>query len=236
MDAVVGYKAAMRELEDRYGDSEGIANAYIKKALDRPLIKGDDAKGLEEFSFFLVECEHAVSSIEALKVLKYSENMKRLISKLPYYLHDRWRSMIMESKRENRVVSFHHLVNLVRDEAKKANHPLYGKDAISLDQKRKRDLAQSKGPTVKHMYGTRAKESFAACETDVKAHSEVTSSTQHTPTETKSVTTQDVKSKGGKTYLYCNCQTHGLEKCDRIGELPPKERFDFMKSKGLCFG
>jgi hypothetical protein len=33
------YKAAMKQLEDRYGDTEVIANAFIKKALDWPTLK-----------------------------------------------------------------------------------------------------------------------------------------------------------------------------------------------------
>jgi hypothetical protein len=37
------YKAAMKQLEDRYGDTEVIANAFIKKALEWPTLKPGDS-------------------------------------------------------------------------------------------------------------------------------------------------------------------------------------------------
>ena len=35
-----------------------------------PVIRPDDAKGLDNFSIFLMEFEHAISSLEALKILE----------------------------------------------------------------------------------------------------------------------------------------------------------------------
>jgi hypothetical protein len=52
-----------------YGDVEVIADAYIKKALDWPVLRSDDPKGLDVFSIFLVECENAVRSIDALQTI-----------------------------------------------------------------------------------------------------------------------------------------------------------------------
>jgi hypothetical protein len=47
------YKAAMKQLEDRYGDTEVIANAFIKKALEWPTLKPGDSKALDEFSLLV---------------------------------------------------------------------------------------------------------------------------------------------------------------------------------------
>ncbi|CAC5418241.1 unnamed protein product [Mytilus coruscus] len=52
------YQAAMEQLEERYGNCEVIANAFIKKALDWPILKAGDSKGLDEFSLFLIECKN----------------------------------------------------------------------------------------------------------------------------------------------------------------------------------
>ena len=81
------YKSAMNALEERYGDNDVIVAAFIKRALDWPQVK--DAKMLDEFSLFLVECENAAASINSNSVLDFSENIKRLLSKLPVYMHDR---------------------------------------------------------------------------------------------------------------------------------------------------
>ena len=83
----VAYKSAMKTLEERYGDNEVIVAAFVKKAMEWPPIK--DSKMLDEFSLFLTECENAASSINSNSVLDFSENIKRLLSKLPVYMHDR---------------------------------------------------------------------------------------------------------------------------------------------------
>lgn len=54
MDSKRAYKAAMNQLEERYGDNELIVTTFIKKALEWPQVK--DSKMLDKFSLFLVEC------------------------------------------------------------------------------------------------------------------------------------------------------------------------------------
>lgn len=49
------FRAAMKQLEERYGDTEVIANAFIKKALDWTNVKPGDTKALDDFSLFLIE-------------------------------------------------------------------------------------------------------------------------------------------------------------------------------------
>lgn len=49
----MGYKAAMLESEERYGDSDVIARVYMKKALDWHKI--DKPKDFNNFSIFLKE-------------------------------------------------------------------------------------------------------------------------------------------------------------------------------------
>ena len=88
MDGEKAYKTAMKQLEERYGDNETIVTAFIKKALDWPQVK--DSKMLDEFSLFLVECKHAAESMNSIKILDYQENIKKLMIKLPIYMHDRW--------------------------------------------------------------------------------------------------------------------------------------------------
>lgn len=75
MNGERAYKAAMRQLEERYGDNEVIVTAFVKKALDWPQVK--DSKMLDEFSLFLVECENAAESMDSIKILDYQENIKK---------------------------------------------------------------------------------------------------------------------------------------------------------------
>lgn len=89
LPAKYGFPAALDGLELRYGEPQGIADGFIRRALDHPNIKPDDAKGLDDLSILLVECQNAVKCIEAVRVLEYPENLRRLVGKLPYYLHDK---------------------------------------------------------------------------------------------------------------------------------------------------
>lgn len=66
MDGKRAYKAAMNQLEERYGDDELIVTTFIKKALEWPQVK--DSKMLDEFSLFLVECRNAAESMDSIKV------------------------------------------------------------------------------------------------------------------------------------------------------------------------
>ncbi|XP_061175604.1 uncharacterized protein LOC133184531 [Saccostrea echinata] len=137
-----GYQAAMKQLEERYGDSELIVTSFIKKALDWPMIK--DAKMLDEFALFLVECQNASESIDCVSVLDYAENIKRLLSKLPIYLHDRWRTAVLKIKETKRRIGFSDFVTFVKTEAKKSNDPIYGVSSLSGNSRSQPDKHQKR--------------------------------------------------------------------------------------------
>lgn len=146
LDAERGYKAAPEELKDRYGDPDIIAQAYVKKALDWPPMKPDNAKTLDQFAIFLCECQYAVENIDTGRVLKYSENLKLLVKKLPFYLHDKWRSCVYELKEKKQAVKFHHLADFVRKKKpKKATDLIYGREIMnSSANKRSQDQKNQK--------------------------------------------------------------------------------------------
>ena len=78
---------------------------------------------------------HAVQSMEAVRVLEYSGNFKKLVGKLPFHLHDRWSSIVLQTKDRGDTVKFSQLVDFVKKEAQKANDPTFGRDAIVTDYK-----------------------------------------------------------------------------------------------------
>lgn len=92
--------------------------------MDWPIIKPDGAKALDTYGIFLKECQFAIQNVEAVRILEYSENLKQLVKKLPYYLHEKWRNIVYELKQRKEIVKFHHLVNFVHKEAKKATDPI----------------------------------------------------------------------------------------------------------------
>ena len=130
LQADIGFNAAMKELERRYGDPQFIAHSYITKALNWDLVKPDDPQSLDEFGIFLRECHYAIQSQEALGILEYSENLRKLVGKLPIYLHDKWRTAAFNAKEKGETVTFERLVDFVQAEARKVMDPVYGKGAL----------------------------------------------------------------------------------------------------------
>ncbi|VDI41133.1 Hypothetical predicted protein [Mytilus galloprovincialis] len=163
LDAKKGYEAALEEFNDRYGDPDVIAHAYVKRALDWSVIKPDNAKALDDFSIFLRECLYAVENVEAARILEYSENLKHLVKKLPYYLHEKWRNIVYDTKGRKETVKFQQLVNFVKKEAKKAIDPIYGKEVLSgtnLSGKKADSSPKASGKTfVRKNFATGIKES-----------------------------------------------------------------------------
>ena len=127
LDSSTGYAAAMRELNNRYGNEEVIASAYVQKALNWPVIKISDVKALDEYSIFLRECLHAIEEVGAL-VLECQGNLKAMVERLPYVLHDRWRTVVESRISAGKRIKFADSVDFVLLEARKARNPISGRD------------------------------------------------------------------------------------------------------------
>ncbi|KAL5010875.1 hypothetical protein ScPMuIL_013180 [Solemya velum] len=219
------FKAAMRQLEDRYGDEEVIATAFIKKALDWPDVKPGDANSLDEFALFLVECENAVESMEAMRVLEYSENIKKLVSKMPIYFHDRWRNIVLSQRNRHESVKFSHLVHFIQNEAKKARDPVYGNVAMETAQKSKVVKFQRAKDSFSH-----SKNSFVTGLLDSTDRNKLCDSVDSTHSKVLSFEST------GLECSYCQAKNHRLDCCDSMNALSLEERYKFLSSKAFCFG
>ena len=114
-DADVEYALALKEVDQRYGNNQHIqhilANIFVRRALDWPSIHHDCPKKLDEYAVFLSEGKGAIQTIEAVKVLQYTDTMKKL-SKLPYNLQEKFRNVVFNIKERRNIVKFEDLVNL----------------------------------------------------------------------------------------------------------------------------
>ena len=86
-------------------------------------------------ALFLQECRNAAQSLEAINVLVFSEYFRKLVSKLSFYLHDRWRSIVQRTKDSGSIVRFDQLVEFVTIEAKKVNGPISANDTLAPEHK-----------------------------------------------------------------------------------------------------
>ena len=200
------YKAAMTQLEERYGDNKVIATAFIKKALDWPAVK--DAKSIDEFALFLVECQNAAESMESSSVLDYPDNIKRLMQKLPIYMHDRWRNVVLRTKDAKGRVHFKDFVTFVKTEAKKSNDPTYGSLSVSNTN---RNVPVQKD-------GQRRTTAAVNVANEGSEHSK--QETVHTEQKCS----------------YCDSSGHFIGDCKGFLRISLQDRYSFLRNKGLCYG
>jgi len=66
-----------------------------------------------------------------MKLLEYPENMKNSVHKVPIYMHDKWSNIVQHTRKDRQEIHFHDLVVFVKREARKVNHPIYGKEAMT---------------------------------------------------------------------------------------------------------
>lgn len=152
----------------------------------------------------------SVENIDVGRVLDYSENLKLLVKKLPFYLHDKWQGCVYELKEKKQAVKFHHLADFVRKEAKKATDHIYGKEIMSTSSSaNKRSQDQKKSEAYKNF----------AVKTNTRFFYD-NSATQMKPVF--------------KHCTFCN-GAHSLDVCLSITILLLKDRYAFLKINVLCF-
>jgi hypothetical protein len=227
LDSDKGYPAVLKEFQDRYGDSDKIAHAYIHKALNWPLIDANNAKAIDDFSIFLMECENAVTSIEAAKVLEYPDNMLQLVKTLPYHLHDKWRNIVYGLKEKNLKIKFSDLTSFVRREAKKSTDPVYGRDALVRKDSTTGKKGGPKFVTQKHP--VRAKGTFATVEEKKKRETVG-------PTTASTDMKQHPQPASVRPCLHCDSLQHTLISCEAFNTLTYDSRLDVLRTKRACFG
>ena len=227
LDPEKGYEKAFKELKYRYGNQDVIVHAFIEKALSWPQIKPDNPKELDRFSIFLRECENAVNSLDAIKTLEYSENMKRILAKLPYTMHDRWRNIVFQAKEIGSRPSFSQLVEFVSREAKKIIDPDFGREAMSTTVK------PQKPPVT-----VRARSNVVSADVKHPNRSYRRPSVTLAGTDAKKVDTYERSGTNNAFTIPClHCNgSHALETCKMLFKLPFYDRLDVLKLKGCCFG
>ena len=128
-----GYREARCLLQKRYGDPDKVANAFVDRVLNCPVLKADDVAGLDRFALELRTCFNAVGGLRPENnELDHPKTMRRLLEKVPYSLQDRWRRrMDGFSEREGRRSMFGDLVLFIEEESRIASDPTFGRQVFT---------------------------------------------------------------------------------------------------------
>ncbi|KAK0155426.1 hypothetical protein N1851_002228 [Merluccius polli] len=201
-----GYEKAKALLQEHYGDEFKICSAYMTKALEWPPIKAED---LNAFVIFLRSCCNAMEEMSYCNEINLSSNMKILIMKLPYRLRERWRSYVCDfQERHNRRPQFSDLVSLLERQVRIASDPVYGNIQDRPIRATERQQIKTKPKSIGNSFATSA----------------------------SILSTQ--QAKGNHLQVPCSlcCSNHTLENCSIFRKKKHREKLDFFKEKGFCFG
>ena len=145
MNPSEGYVEAKRLLKERYGQNYQIASAQVNRLINGPVIKPDDSVELQRFSIQLASCTNTLKEIGCIGKIDNSENLKKIINRLPTTMRYKWRDVVDRIvEQENRDITINDVTKFVTSRARAANHPVFGnvdrdkKEEMHPDQKRPR--------------------------------------------------------------------------------------------------
>ncbi|MGL5901156.1 MAG: hypothetical protein ACRCZO_00585, partial [Cetobacterium sp.] len=192
----------------------------MEKALIWSVIRAEDGKALHTYALFLRGCFNTMQNIGSVVELETTFNMKTIISKLPFKLRDRWRSVACEIQDKTKQrAKFLDIVQFIEKQAQIAIDPVFG-DILdtSIKVAGKAQFKDSKQ--------IRLQERGSSFVTTVANIGQSCDATKERNTR---------KSAFEKPCLFCNGD-HTMQVCGKMKAVPNKERVSFFKAKGLCFG
>jgi len=223
MEACRGYTEAQQLLKKHFRNEMKIANAYIEKALNWTTIKVDDGKSLHAFALYLRECCNVIQNLQYMDELDVVSNLKLIVSKLPYKLRERWRTVTFESfQRTNTRIGFRNLVEFLETQAEILLHPVFG------------DI---KDPSP--VKGTVLKPRTISLTTAKRGSNFVTTVTRPDEQTCKEASKEQLQATTHAAILTscCYCQgKHALNDCIKLKSVSQDKKVEYLKRNGHCFG
>ncbi len=223
MDPRRGYTEAQQLLKKHFGNEMKIANAYVEKALNWTAIKVDDGRSLHAYALYLRECGNVMQDLEYMDELNVASNLKLIVSKLPFKIRERWRTVTYEIfQRMNTRIGFKHLVEFLETQSDILLHPVFGdiKDPIPV----KATISKPRTTTLRM---SKRGSSFVTS---------VTRADERTSKEASKVHPQ--KDTQVAVWISCNfCQgKHELTDCSILKSESQARKVEYLKRNGHCFG
>ena len=152
------YTAARKLLKDRFGQNYRVAAAHIQRLIEGPPIKHEDGSALQQFAIQLTSCTNVLEKIGYLDKLNNSENLKKIIDRLPYSMRVKWRDNVDRIIENNaRDANIKDINEFVTAKARATTHPVFGN--ISAESKVKMQNQRQK----RHGFSTYANSQGTKC-------------------------------------------------------------------------
>lgn len=231
MDPDTGFKEAKEQLEWHFGNEMKLTSAHIDKVLHWPSIKAEDGPALRSYALYLRSCFNIMKEVNFMEELETPSHLRTIISKLPFKLRDRWRTISCDIQdKSKRRAKFKDLVEFVEKQSRVVLDPFFG-DILDMTNEKGTKRPTQKSPFKPSSRGS----SFATAVATISERTEQDESKKSKPKVNHVELKQDTLHPLDKPCLYCN-KNHSLEFCVALKNKSNKEKVEFFKSKGLCFG
>ena len=145
-DPSLGYQAARKLLEERFGHPFRIASQYVTKLTEGPPLKPSDRTGLLAFADQLKDCENTLESIGYLDEINSADNLRRIVQRLPFHLRTKFVEVADQIQEAGQRTNISHIAEFVKIKARAANNPVFG---CVIDDARGRSDSQRRKPNPK---------------------------------------------------------------------------------------
>ena len=112
------YEIVLKTIKEQFFQPSVIARAYITNLTDKPKIQDNDRQTLQELFFDIVNCVAALKQILHLAEVKDSDNLRKLLMRMPDYFIDKWKDVASDLREKRENPTLEHLVKLPRKRVK----------------------------------------------------------------------------------------------------------------------
>ncbi len=129
------YATALKTIKEYFGQPSIIARAYITKLVDNQKIQANDRQSLQELSFDVINCVAVLKQINHLADVNATENLRKIITRLPDHLIDKWKGVVSDLRERGETPSLQHIGQFIRKRVKAEFDPDFG-DIQKSDKRR----------------------------------------------------------------------------------------------------
>ena len=140
-----GYRKARQLLKERFGNDYLIAECWVQKLVDGPVLNARDKTSLQELADDVRACKETLEAIGMLSEIDTRTRMVKIVSRLPPYLQSKWRHLaVKQLESSKRYPDLKKLVEFIESAARELNDPVFGYRDCGAAVTEQRSKPQSK--------------------------------------------------------------------------------------------
>jgi len=118
---------ARQLLNERSGNDYLIAECWVQKLVDGPVLRAQDKTSLQELADDVRACKETLEAIGMLSEIDTRTRMVKIVSRLPLYLQSKWRHLAVKQLESSaRYPDIKKLVEFIESAAPELNDPVFG--------------------------------------------------------------------------------------------------------------